>query len=110
MFIPFAPAVRRMPPRERERSRRRRGPRGGNPDRPSQLSRRERGLPTEERGREIEREAYHRERGVEYRRVERERVRHRGSRDSRDWPTWTYISGLKIYDTGIPELKPPEGG
>ena len=22
----------------------------------------------------------------------------------------TYISGLKIYDTGIPELKPPEGG
>ena len=33
-----------MPPRERERSRRRRGPRGGNPDRPSQLSRRERGL------------------------------------------------------------------
>ena len=75
-----------MPPRERERSRRRRGPRGGNPDRPSQLSRRERGLPTEERGREIEREAYHRERGVEYRRVERERVRDRGSRDSRDWP------------------------
>ena len=56
-----------MPPRERERdrSRRRRGPRGGDPNRPSQLSRRERGLPTEDRGREP-----HRDRGVEHRRVE----------------------------------------
>ena len=76
-----------MPPRERERERswRRRGPRGGNPDRPSQLSRRERGLPTEDRGRETERDAHHRERGVDYRRVERGRGRDRASRDSRDW-------------------------
>ena len=77
-----------MPPRERERdrSRRRRGPRGGDPNRPSQLSRRERGLPTEDRGRGAEREQ-HRDRGVEYRRVDRGRGRDRGtSRDSRDWP------------------------
>ena len=41
-----------MPPQERDRSRRRRGPRGRNPNRPSQISRRERGLPVEqERGR-----------------------------------------------------------
>ena len=77
-----------MPPRERERerSRRRRGPRGGDPNRPSQLSRRERGLPTEDRGRGAEREQ-HRDRGVEYRRVARGRGRVRdASRDSRDWP------------------------
>ena len=43
-----------MPPRER--SRRRRGPRGGDPNRPSQQSRRERGLPTEDRTREADRE------------------------------------------------------
>ena len=72
-----------MPPRERERdrSRRRRGPQGGDPNRPSQLSRRERGLPTEDRGREP-----HRDRGVEHRRADRGRGRTRGtSRDSREW-------------------------
>ena len=77
-----------MPPRERERerSRRRRGPRGGDPNRPSQQSRRERGLPTEDRGRGADRDQ-HRDRGVEYRRVARGRGRARdASRDSRDWP------------------------
>ena len=65
-----------MPPRERERerSRRRRGPRGGDPNRPSQLSRRERGLPTEDRTREADRDTRHRDR-----RVERGRDRERDS-------------------------------
>ena len=81
-----------MPPRERERerSRRRRGPRGGDPNRPSQLLRRERGLPTEDRGRGAERDTQHRDRGVEYRRVDPGRGRNRGaSPDSRDWPRGT---------------------
>ena len=64
----------------------RRGPRGGDPNRPSQQSRRERGLPTEDRGRGADRDQ-HRDRGVEYRRVARGRGRARdASRDSRDWP------------------------
>ena len=70
-----------MPPRERERerSRRRRGPRGGDPNRPSQLSRRERGLPTEDRTREADRDTRHRDRRVERGR-DRERSRSREQR------------------------------
>ena len=54
-------------------------PRGGDPNRPSQQSRRERGLPTEDRPREPERSTRHRERRGER---ERESGRERG-RDSR---------------------------
>ena len=67
-----------MPPRER--SRRRRGPRGGDPNRPSQQSRRERGLPTEDR--EHERSARRRDPWVERGR-DREREYARESRERR---------------------------
>ena len=67
-------------PQQRSRSRRRRGPRGGNP-RPSQLSRRERGLPVLRQGHAGCGKATERETG----RAERDREdRERGDRDRRD--------------------------
>ena len=100
-----------MPPRERERerSRRRRGPRGGDP---SQLSRRERGLPTEDRNRETDRDNRHRERGVEYRRVDRGRDRERErARDSRDWPRVEPSRQREVYRALSPRQPrfPPPG-